>query len=284
MKKMTDPAVSLTPKGRILRDYVLANPRKVVFMTTRELAVACGVSEATVVRFVVQVGFGGYGAFQQALRDLVDTQLTLVDRVDLMEVGKPHAERFRKVVFREIDNLKRLYDTMDVEKTRLAVERLHAAASVFVVGSRLSYIMATYMSWSLQKIRREIHSLRASDSTSLDALTTAPRRSLVLLVATSRYPNELIRLAKYARRLEHDLIVISDSALCPLNTFTDLALVSPSKNISIFGCPAGILCLMDFLLLELAARYGDALKAHQEKLEQCYRENDLLFNMDAIRE
>ena len=32
--------------------------------------------------------------------------------------------------------------------------------------------------------------------------------------------------------------------------------------------------------LELASRDGAPLKSHQEKLEQAYLENDILFNLD----
>jgi hypothetical protein len=71
----------------------------------------------------------------------------------------------------------------------------------------------------------------------------------VVIIATTRYPNELIRLGKMVRRLGHTLLVIADSALCP------------------------------YLVLELASRKGDPLKEHQEKLEQAYRENDILFNL-----
>ena len=46
---------SLTPKGRVLGKYIMQYPRKAVFMTTRELAEICDVSEATVVRFVSQL-------------------------------------------------------------------------------------------------------------------------------------------------------------------------------------------------------------------------------------
>ena len=82
----------LTPKSRIIGDYVQANPRKVVFMTVAELAKACEVSEATVVRFVGQLGYEGYSDFQQSLREFVDTEMTLLDRVDLkdmLEIGIP---------------------------------------------------------------------------------------------------------------------------------------------------------------------------------------------------
>jgi DNA-binding MurR/RpiR family transcriptional regulator len=67
---------TLTPKGKVLGSYIIQNPRKAVFMTTKELSEACGVSEATVVRFVGQLGYGGYGEFLQALRDFVDSGMT----------------------------------------------------------------------------------------------------------------------------------------------------------------------------------------------------------------
>ena len=105
----------LTPKSRIIGDYVKENPRKVVFMTVAELAKACEVSEATVVRFVGQLGYEGYSDFQQSLREFVDTELTLLDRVDLKDMLEPGAERFRRVVSEEIDNLRQLFEQADVD-------------------------------------------------------------------------------------------------------------------------------------------------------------------------
>ena len=59
---------NLTPKGKLISEYLFENPRKAVFMTARELAAACGISEATVIRFVAQLGYKGYSEMQQALR------------------------------------------------------------------------------------------------------------------------------------------------------------------------------------------------------------------------
>ncbi len=60
---------TLTAKGRRLADFVLASPDKAVFMTTRQLAAAVNTSEATVVRFVRQLGFDNYAIFINTLRD-----------------------------------------------------------------------------------------------------------------------------------------------------------------------------------------------------------------------
>ena len=280
MKKIVEHHSSLTPKGQILGDYILKNPRKVVFMTIRDLAVACQVSEATVVRFVSRLGYDGYSAFLQALRDLVDTELTLLDRVDLSNMNGPGAERFRRVVFEEINNLKQLYTRTDMVVIDKVVDYLEKSSTIYVIGSRLSYTFAYYMGWSLTKVRQNVHILKGSDSTTIDWLTIAPTESLVIIIATSRYPNELIRVGKLVRRLGKNLLVIADSSLCPLIQFAHMTLIAPSQHFPLIGSPTPLSCLINYLVLELASRDGKELKEHQEKLEQSYRENDIIFNLE----
>ena len=280
IKGIVEQHPSLTPKARILSNYILKNPRKAVFMTTKELAETCGVSEATVVRFVSQLGYEGYGAFQQALRDDVDTELTLLERTEMSGRVGPGTHRLGRVVFEEMDNLKQFYETVDMEVLNQVVDYLAADSPVYVVGSRLSYTFAYYLGWSLTKIRQDVRIVKGSDSTAVDWLTIAAPESLVVIIATTRYPNELIRLGKMVRRLGHTLLVIADSPLCPLNHFANLSLIAPSKNIPFIGNPTTISCIINYLVLELASRDGAPLKAHQGKLEQAYLENDILFNLD----
>jgi DNA-binding MurR/RpiR family transcriptional regulator len=280
MKGIVEQRPSLTPKARVLGNYILKNPRKAVFMTTKELAETCRVSEATVVRFVSRLGYKGYGAFQQALRDFVDTELTMLDRTDLSELQGPGTDRLRRVVFEEMDNLKHFFESVDLNILNHVVDFLEKSHSIYVIGSRLSYTFAYYLGWSLTKIRPDVRIIKGSDSASIDWLTIAAPESLVIIIATTRYPNELIRLGKMVRRLGLTLIVIADSSLCPLTHFAHLSLIAPSKNIPFIGNPTTISCIINYLVLELASRNGGRLKQHQEKLEQAYLENDVLFNLD----
>lgn len=279
IEKISAGIDGLTPKGRILGEYIISQPRKAVFMTTKELAEACGVSEATVVRFVSGIGYYRYSDFQQALRDFVDTELTLLDRLDIADMKAPGAVRFRRTVAEEIDNLQQLYNSLDVETMEGIVAVLDRKVPVHVIGSRLSYTLAYYMGWAMTKVRGNIHILKGSDRTTIDWLTIAPVDSVAVIVATSRYPNELIRLGKLVKRLGQTLVVITDSATCPLLQFADHHLIAASKHIPYLGSPTPLSCLINYLVHELASRQGDALKTHQAKLEQSYWENDVLFNM-----
>jgi DNA-binding MurR/RpiR family transcriptional regulator len=269
----------LTPKGRILADHIIKFPRKVVFMTTRELARSCKVSEATVVRFVSRLGFDTYSQFQQALRDYVDTESTLLERFDMTDSDAPESERFRRVIFQEMDNLKQLFKTLDMEILDRVINLLKNSPDLYVIGSRISYMFAYYMGWSLSRIRKNVRILKGSDTTTLDWLGMADPGSVVVIMATSRYPNELIKVAKYAIRTGIKIVLITDSVKCPLIQFSHESLIAPSRYISFTGSPISISCLINFISFELANLIGNEVKEHQIKIEQNYLENDIFFNL-----
>lgn len=281
LKGIVGQMEDLTPKGKILGTYIIQNPRKAVFMTTKDLSEACAVSEATVVRFVGQLGYEGYGAFLQALRDFVDSGMTLPDRADLPGMKGPGTDLLHRVIFEEMGNLRHFYESIDMKILEQIVAQLEESPAAYVIGSRVSFTFAYYLGWSLTKVRRGVHILKGSDSTAIDWLTNAPDESLVVIIATSRYPNELIKLGKVSRRLHHRLLVITDNRLCPVIPFANLSLVVPSRSIPLIGYPTTISCIINYLILALVNRKSPMLEAHQEKLEQMYLENDVLFNLHA---
>jgi len=67
MERLSARSTSLAPRTRIDADYILQNSRKVIFMTIKQLALACRVSESSVVRFVGPMGYQGYPDFIQSL-------------------------------------------------------------------------------------------------------------------------------------------------------------------------------------------------------------------------
>jgi DNA-binding MurR/RpiR family transcriptional regulator len=280
MGLLREKSPELTKRGRRLADYVLANPGRAVFLRAGELAEQCGVSDSTVVRFVAQLGYSGYKTFIQALRDYLDRETSLLDRVELAELNRPESELLREVVNREIEGLQRLFHSLDREQARRLVEAVHAAPAVFVVGSRLSYAVSYFLAWSLAKLRPRVHCLAGSDTVALDRLTMGPDDGLVIIAATARYPNELIKLARLARRRGQTVAVISDSASCPLNQFADLQLLAAHRHISVVGSLGSLNCLVSYLSVEYINRYGDQVREFQGRLETLYREQDLLFNLE----
>ncbi len=271
---------SLTPKAQTLGTYIMQNPSKAVFMTTKELAQTCDISEATVVRFVSSLGYEGYSDFQNALKDFVNTGLSLPERADIKGIKEHGADRLHRGVLEELGNLQHLYENISVETMNEFVDQLDKVNTVYVVGSRISYTYAYYLGWSLTKIRKGVHILKGSDSTSFDLLVNANSPSLVILTTSTRYPNELIKLARMVQRSSHTLLTMTDSSICPIIGFSDLSLVVPSRSIPFIGNVSGMLVAIQYIVQELANKRGEVLDDYHKQLEQVYLENDILFNLE----
>lgn len=271
---------SLTPKAQTLGTFIMQNPSKAVFMTTKELAEACNTSEATVVRFVSTIGFKGYSEFQDALKDFVDTGLSLPERAAIKGIKVPGTDLLHRGILEELNNLRYLYENISIETMNTFVEHMNNSRSIYVIGSRLSYTFAYYLGWSLTKIRKGVHILKGSDSTTMDWLTNAPDDSLAIIMTASRYPNELIKLSKMIRRNGNTLLTITDSSICPLMAFADLSLVIPARSIPFIGNVSGVLAAIQYMVQELANIRGEKTTEYQKQLEQVYLENDILFNIE----
>jgi DNA-binding MurR/RpiR family transcriptional regulator len=270
----------LTPKSRALSNYVLDNTRRAAMLTIKELASNCHVSNATVVRFVTQLGFGGYIEFQQMVRDCANTEMSLLERMEMSHMSSPGAKKMHQLVSNEMDNLKALFNSMDYEKVEKCLDLINKAAKIYIIGSRHSYTFSYYMGWSLKNILNNVSILKGSDSTTIDWLTTGQiKNSLVIVIATTRYPNELIKIGKLARLQGFQLLAITDSNACPIIEFAHLSLVAPSKHIPFIGGLSAIGCLISFIVQELARINKEEIKDQQNNLERVYLENDVFFNL-----
>ncbi len=64
---------------------ILSDYDKVAYMTAAKLSEMVGVSESTVVRFAIDLGFDGYPEFQHAVQELVRAKLTPNQRIKIAE-------------------------------------------------------------------------------------------------------------------------------------------------------------------------------------------------------
>ena len=89
---------TLSKGQKRLADYIGANYDKAVFLTAAKLGKAVGVSESTVVRFAMQLGFKGYPGFQKALEELVRNKLNSIQRMEVTYGRISSSEIFEQTI------------------------------------------------------------------------------------------------------------------------------------------------------------------------------------------
>ena len=109
---------------RRLADYVRQNYDKAVFLTAAKLGETVGVSESTVVRFAIQLGYKGYPGFQKALEELVRNRLNSIQRMEVTYGRITQGEILASVLQSDIEKIKLTMESIDHEAFELAVEKM----------------------------------------------------------------------------------------------------------------------------------------------------------------
>ena len=68
---------------KLIAKYILSAYDKAAFMTASKLGGVVQVSESTVVRFAVGLGYDGYPEMQKALQELIRGKLTSIQRIQV---------------------------------------------------------------------------------------------------------------------------------------------------------------------------------------------------------
>ena len=100
---------------RLISNYILENYDKAAYMTASKLGKIVQVSESTVVRFAIELGFEGYPPFQHALQEIVRTRLTSFQRREVTNHLIGDGDVLTKVLMGDADKIRHTLDGIDRE-------------------------------------------------------------------------------------------------------------------------------------------------------------------------
>ncbi|MDE7234343.1 MAG: N-acetylmannosamine kinase, partial [Ruminiclostridium sp.] len=100
---------------RVLAKYMIEHYERAAFMTAAKLGAAVGVSESTVVRFAIEMGFEGYPEMQTALRNYSKNRLTTLQRLDIASDRLGNGNLLKNVFSQDSDRLRSTLETLSEE-------------------------------------------------------------------------------------------------------------------------------------------------------------------------
>ena len=199
----------LTPRQRVIGQYVFTNPESLAFLSIKELAQKTGTSEATIVRFSNAMGYSGYSQLSSEIRQAIQLEYGLGDRFKLGRsleseyAGKDDSSLFSRVISSEIDNLIGLAERIRSSQFHECVERTRKADHLAVVGCQASSALAVHMYQMFIKLFNHTDLFTQRSIHTAAKLRQYGENSMLYLFSFPRYPKEAINIAAAARKRFH---------------------------------------------------------------------------------
>ena len=258
---------------RRISAYIIESYDKAAFMTASKLGTAVGVSESTVVRFAVELGFDGYPEMQKAMQDMVLNRLTSVQRIEMAYDRIGNQDVVTTVLQSDVEKLRQTTEILDRNEFRAAVDAILQAKRIFVLGSRSAAPLAGFLGYYLQFMFSNVHVVTVSGCSEMfEKLIDINQDDVVVAFSFPRYSAATAKGAQYCRTTGAKVIGITDRRLSPLGENSDYILQAKSDMVSFVDSIVAPLSVVNAMLVALASGQEQSLSKTFDALEQVWEE------------
>ena len=216
---------SFSKGQRLIAKYILEFYDKAAFMTANKLGKAVGVSESTVVRFAVELGYDGYPKMQKALQEMVLNRLTSVQRIEVANDRIGDQDVLSMVIQSDIEKLRQTDETVSREDFSAAVSAILNAKRIFIMGVRSAAPLANFLGYYLNYMFNNVHIITNSGTEMFEKIVGITSEDVVVAISFPRYSSSTLRGAQYCRSTGATVIGLTDTRLSPLGQNADHVLL-----------------------------------------------------------
>ena len=270
---LEEMAPTFSKGQRKIAAYIKESYDKAAFLTASKLGKTVGVSESTVVRFAVELGYEGYPQIQKAMQEMVMNRLTSVQRIGITNDRIGNQDILSMVLQADADKLRQTGDTVSREDFRQAVNAILKARRIYVLGARSAATLANFSAYYLNYMFDNVQVITVSGAGEMfENLVGVSADDVVLAFSFPRYSTATLKAAQYCRSVGATVIGFTNSNISPLAQSCDFVLVAKSDMVSLVDSLVAPLSVVNALLVALASAREQELKANFETLERVWEE------------
>ena len=239
----------LSNSQRKIARYCLSRPGEAGSLTALRIAEQLGVSESTVVRFAVKLGYDGFPAMQQAIRTEDNSAVG-----DGARAPAPDSEQGTAIrsLRNDVEVLSQSISELDLRAVGNAVHALAQADRIFVCGFRTSFSLAHLGHFHLRKVHRDARLLDDLGGTLVDDVELIRAGDAVWAFTFPVYDERTIHVINHAVSVGASSVVVTDSALAPLPVGTGVhPLMLRHDSLSFFNSTVAAAALVNAVVSEL---------------------------------
>ena len=269
----------LSKSHRRIADYIVDHYDKAVFMTAAVLGEQVGVSESTVVRFAIALGYEGYPQMQHAMQELARHRLTAAQRFD-MSADLAEEEVLPTVIRADMQNIRRTVEQLNGGEFAEVVRRLLSADTIYVLGLRSAAPLAQFFSYYLRFIFDDVREVAAGTTDVFQSIARIRKTDVLVGISFPRYSTRTLEAMRFAHECGAQVIGLTDGPMSPLHREADICLSARTDMTSFVDSLVAPLSVINALLVALALKKRKDLNTHLEKLEGIWDAYSVYINKE----
>ncbi len=270
---MKEKYASFSKGHKTIATYIMNHYEKAAFMTAAQLGEEVGVSESTVVRFPIELGYDGYPKLQKELKELIKSKLTSVQRLEVSSNRIDKDNVVKSVLQSDLNKIKVTMEEINTEQFNIIVEEILKANHIYLLGVRSSAPLASFMGFYFNLIFdnvRLVHTTSVSEI--FEQIINCREGDVVLGISFPRYSRRTTRAMQFARSQGATVIAITDNVDSPLAKTANHSIFARSDMNSFVDSLVAPLSIINAIIVAIGLKRKQQIQKNLEKLEHIWDE------------
>ncbi|WP_340616860.1 MurR/RpiR family transcriptional regulator [Xenorhabdus entomophaga] len=246
--------------------YILDNTNSVAFDTVAVIAKEADVPPSTLIRFANAFNFSGFNEMKQLFRmNLVEETASYTNRARLFkeldgahQIPEEPQHILQEFAHSNAQSMQQLAARTPAEDLNKAVNLLASAHNIYIIGLRRSFSVASYLAYALSHLECRPMLIDGLGGMFREQMNMIGPKDVVVSISFTPYAEETVMVSERAAKAGAKQIVITDSQISPLASFSDVCFVVKEAQVDAFRSQSATLCLVQSLTVALAYRQGNA--------------------------
>lgn len=243
----------LTPKDKIVLDYILKNKQICYFQTANEIAEKLNVSASSVVRLSSKLKYENFSAFKRALQEeyIKKRQFNYVTEIPYEKIKNYESLTDNELIFALQQNILKNIQT-DINKAENenyinTAKIISNSKRIFIVGFRACAGFASSFGVMLSCIRPNVYVV-SNNQPLIDFLVDLNEHDTVISISFERYSSDTVFATEIAKKAGSKIIAITDSYTSPIADKALITLIITTDNISFYNSYVSFVMSMEIIV------------------------------------
>ena len=261
---------------KLIARYILESYDKAAFMTASKLGKTVNVSESTVVRFAVEIGYDGYPSMQRAMQDMIRNKLTSVQRIEVARDRIGNQDLMNMVFQSDVEKIRMTQEEIDRDAFEASVEAILNAKRIYILGVRSSAVIAQFLGFYFNYMFDNVKLVDTSSASEMfEQIVRVGPGDVVIGISFPRYSARTIKALRFCHDTGATVVALTDTMQSPIAEMANHVLIAKSDMVSLVDTLVAPLSLCNALLVSIGSRKEAELSKTFTHLEEIWEEYEV---------
>lgn len=267
---------------KLIAKYIINHYDKAAYMTAARLGEVVGVSESTVVRFAIELGFDGYPKLQKIIQEMIRSKLTSLQRMEVSANRINENNILKSVLQSDMEKIKITLEEIDNDSFNNIIECILTGNKIYILGVRSSAPLASFLGFYFNLIFNNVRLVHTTSvSEMFEQILSVSEQDVVIGISFPRYSKRTVKAMAFVKRQGAKVIAITDSKDSPVAEYADHSIIARSDMASFVDSLVAPLSVLNALIVAIGLRKKEVLEKNFERLEKIWDEYQVYEKYDS---